>query len=357
MISKSTYLLFCVCAAGINVALAQTTSVFETAIPQTPENASYLATTSPSDDTTLFQEVEPLQLESTSRQIESFTPAEELTIPTAIATSEPIEAIELAPKAVEDDASEIPVGFGDWLGYNSTSGDSTWVTGSGNSLGIYSLEAYPSLDLDDERSLAIGTGIHFVNGPIVTDLPPRLFDIQMAYNSRRAFDNNVVLDYRVGVGIFTDFEGSARKGVRFPGHIVSYYEWHPWLVSVFGVESLDRDDISVLPVGGVVWRPRNNLIIEAVFPKPKLNLRLNNKYATYITGELGGGTWAIERANFVNDNATYRDLRLMWGIQDFEDGDDSVEFGWAFSRRLEYRSSVGNFSPEDAFIIRCRTHY
>jgi len=258
-------------------------------------------------------------------------------------------------EADEDD--EIPVSFGDWLGYNSTSGDTTWIAGSGNSLGIVSLEAYPSLNLDEEHSIAIGTGFHFLNGPIVTDLPPRLFDLQMAYNARQYFDNRVILDYRLGVGIFSDFEGSARKGVRFPGHVVSYYEWHPWLVSVFGIESLDRDDVSVLPVVGAVWRPRDNLIVEAVFPKPKINLRLNSKYSTYIAGELGGGTWAIERANFVNDNATYRDLRLVWGLHDFEDGDDSIELGWVFARRLEYRSSIGNFTPDDAFILRCRTHY
>ena len=282
---------------------------------------------------------------------------EELTIPTALATIDSDEIVEQASEVLELEEVDEAVGFGDWLGYNSTSGDTSWIAASGDRLGIVSLEAYPSLSLDEDNSLAIGTGLHFVNGPVVTDLPPRLFDIQMAYNSRHHFDNNVVIDSRLGVGIFSDFEGSARKGVRYPGHLVTYYEWHPWLVSVFGVESLDRDDISVLPVVGAVWRPRSNLIVEAVFPKPKVNLRLNGKYAMYLAGELGGGTWAIERVNEVNDNATYRDLRLVCGIHDYEDSDDTLEFGWVFARKLEYRSSVGNFAPDDAFILRCRTHY
>lgn len=276
----------------------------------------------------------------------------------------PVEppTLELAPSVMEEaeedcqeDCSE--VSFGDWLGYNSTEGDMTWLAGEGDDLGFFSLESFPTLEVGQDRALMLGTGFHFLNGPIVTELPPRLFDVQLAFQSRKIRSDRFILDYRIGVGAFSDFEGSARQGIRFPGHAVSYYEWHPWLVTVMGIESLDRDDISVLPVGGVVWRPREDLVYELVFPRPKIQVKLNSHHAMYLSGELGGGTWAIERGGTTNDNATYRDLRILLGIVDFEDGDSALEIGWAFERHLEYRSGIGNYEPDDTFILRFRSLY
>ncbi|MGB7326507.1 MAG: hypothetical protein WBD31_16655, partial [Rubripirellula sp.] len=149
-----------------------------------------------------------------------------------------IDASELAPEETDT------VFFGDWLGYNPTQHDDTWVTGNGDRLGIFSSESFPALAVGKNSNLMIGTGIHFVNGPIATDLPPRLFDLQLAHQSRKTYGERLILDTKIGVGAFTDFEGSVRKGIRFPGHAVGYYQWHPWLVSVLGIEFLDRDDVS-----------------------------------------------------------------------------------------------------------------
>ena len=78
----------------------------------------------------------------------------------------------------------------------------------------------------------------------------------------------------------------------------------------------------------------------------------------YVAGELGGGTWAIERVDDSNDNATYRDLRLTLGVMDFGDDSHSVlELGWAFDRQLEYRSGIGDRTFDDALILRCHVHY
>jgi hypothetical protein len=261
------------------------------------------------------------------------------------------------------DASELEqkdsVFFGDWLGYNPTQNDTTWVTGNGDRLGIYSFESYPALAVGKNSSVMIGTGFHFVNGPTATDLPPRLFDLQLAHQSRKAY-GPLILDTKVGIGTFTDFEGSVRKGVRFPGHAVGYYQWHPWLVSVLGIEFLDRDDVSLLPVAGIVWRPKNDIVAELVFPRPSLQIKTGRNKAMYINGELGGGTWAIERANSTNDNATYRDLRIMLGGINFGEANEdetSLEIGWAFARALEYRSANGNYHPDDQLIFRFRKHY
>lgn len=296
------------------------------------------------------------------------TPAEPIGLEPVQITLEPSEPeyLPLTGKLTaecDDDEEELQLQFGDWLGYNSRQNDFTWLAGGADNLGFVSLESFPTLKFGSKAALVTGSSIHFVSGPILTDLPPRLYDLQAALQWRREVPYlKSVLDMRFGAGVFTDFEGSSRKGIRFPGQVVSYTHWHPWFVSVFGVEALDRDDISVLPVGGFVWRVHDDLILEMVFPRPKIEMLLDRGRSVYIMGELGGGTWAIERAggpapDGTNDNATYHDLRIAVGTINYSESDTALEFGWAFDRELSYRSGIGNFKPDDVFFLRCRTLY
>lgn len=254
------------------------------------------------------------------------------------------------------DDPEFKISFGDWVGYNATQSNTTWL--AGGDFGMFSMESYPALQLGKDSAVMFGSGFHFLDGPRSPDMPPRLFDFQLAYQARKPLSNRSMLDIRLGVGAFSDFEGSARKGIRFPGHVVNYYENSSDFASVFGVEILDRDDISVLPVVGAIWRPHDDLVFECVFPRPRIQLRLSSNRAMYFGGELGGGTWAIKRDDTRNDNATYRDLRVTWGITSFDDDDDStLEIGWAFDRSLEYRSRLGDSDLDGAFILRWHKHY
>lgn len=251
---------------------------------------------------------------------------------------------------------EKPVAFGDWLGYNSAQSSTTWL--AGDQMGMFSLESHPSLELGSDASLVVGTAFHFLNGPKSTDMPPRLFDFVIGYHARRAVSVDDFLDVKFGVGAFSDFEGSARKGVRYPGHFVSYHRWKPDVVSVLGVDVLDRDDVSALPVAGVVFRCLDDLLLELVFPRPRAQLRVSDGKAMYVAGELGGGTWAIERIDRRNDNATYRDLRVTFGVMNFGEESQSVlEFGLAFDRSLEYRSNIGNRDLDSTFLLRCHVLY
>lgn len=264
--------------------------------------------------------------------------------------------------SVENDEGETDdksvVVFGDWLGYNSVKDDTTWLFGRGDDFGMFSLKSFPTLDLSDTSALVTGIGIHFLNGPIRTDMPPRLYDFLMGYHTRLPVNDRLMLDLKAGVGIFSDFEGSAREGVRGQGHAVSYFEWHPWLVSVAGVEVLDRDDYSVLPVGGFVVRPNDNMIFDLIFPRPKATFRTGEDHAVYVSGELGGNTWAIERSSGEDDVVTYKDLRVLFGAMKFgKTTDTAFEFGWAFDRELSYRSGSGDYSPNEAFLIQLRANY
>ena len=240
------------------------------------------------------------------------------------------------------------------FGYNLAQGNTTWLVGNGNDFGILSFESFPTLKTGEDSGMAAGTGFHFLGGPIQTDMPPRLFDFQIGFQQRKWSPDTFGYDVSVRVGVFSDFEGSARKGVRFPGHVVGYYRCAPMVDLALGIEYLDRDDISLLPVAGVIVTPRNKLRLELVFPRPRVDVQISPNQSLYLAGELGGGTWAIERTTMTNDVVTYRDLRLLLGISSRDDeGDESgFEIGYVFGRDLSYRSGVGDFAPHSTFLMR-----
>ena len=271
-------------------------------------------------------------------------------------------AIDVESIATEQSTGPIsdppPISFGHWLGYNATKSDTTWLVGNNDDFGIFSLESYPTLSVGDKSALVLGMGFHFLDGPVRTDMPPRLFDFHLAFHNRKIQTDHFMLDLKAGIGAFSDFEGSARNGVRFPGHVVTYYQWRPTLVSVLGIEVLDRDDVSLLPVAGLVLRPTDDLILDLVFPRPQIRVKLDSGQAIYVSGELGGDTWAIKRSNSTNDTVTYQDLRVVLGVMNVNDNHHhSFEIGWAFDREITYRSGLGNYRPEDALILRLRAHY
>ena len=276
---------------------------------------------------------------------------------TPLVLESPEDIVILESELIEHKKQTTGPAFGDWLGYNSTESDWTWLAAR-NDLGMFSMQSYPSISIGDSTSFETGWGVHFLNGPNVTDMPPRLFDLEMALRTRRLLSDHMMVDLKLGTGVFTDFEGSSRKGVRFPSHAVGYYEHHHWLISVLGVDVLDRDDISLLPVFGAIWRGNQDLICELVFPRPKIQYRISETRSFYIAGELGGGTWAVERVGGVDDVATYRDIRITCGVMKWGDRDETVfEIGYAMDRALEYRSVRGDYDPDGALILRLRSHW
>ncbi|WP_254509623.1 hypothetical protein [Anatilimnocola floriformis] len=245
------------------------------------------------------------------------------------------------------------------FGYNLRDNDTSWLMGGRDKFGMFSLENHPILPQDKTSGLVAGVNIHWLSGPVQTDMPPRLFDFQIGWQKRKWVTDSFGYDVAARVGAFSDFEGSAREGVRFPSHAVGYYRWDSQIDFVFGVDYLNRDDIQILPVAGVILTPRDDLRLELVFPHPRVELRVSPQRAIYLAGELGGGTWAIERANNAADVVTYRDLRLLFGISERTEkgGETGIEIGYVFDRDLSYRSGNGDYAPGSTLLIRLTERY
>ncbi len=80
---------------------------------------------------------------------------------------------------VAAEANEPP--GGPTFGYNTTQSSTTWVPGNNDRFGIVSLESFASLGLGEVGGVVTGLGFHFLDGPVRTDMPPRLFDFTIGY--------------------------------------------------------------------------------------------------------------------------------------------------------------------------------
>jgi hypothetical protein len=206
--------------------------------------------------------------------------------------------------------------------------------------------------------------VHFLDGPSRTDLPARLFELSIGAGWRDEIDDRWAYEVAFAPGVYADFEGSAREGVRFLGHGIVWYEQSPENLWALGIVSLDRETISVLPVVGLIHRPDDRTRLELLFPHPRVARRVSSGDELdvwgYLAGEYGGGSWAIERASGRDDVVTINDLRLIFGLE-WLDADEQVgpffELGYVFNRQVRYRSHRRDYDPDSALMLRIGSRF
>lgn len=231
-----------------------------------------------------------------------------------------------------------------------------YMPGDGEQFGWLDFENTPYLSDSQSRGITFGTGLHLLSGPNSIPLPPRLWDFILGYQSRGMFQDCFSYDVASSLGVYSDFEDSAREGVRPLAHAVgSFHKSQRW-DWVLGVDYVNRDDFKILPVmgfsfhnpTGAPWR------FDVVFPRPRIQYALSSSSRLYLAGLLGGGTWDVELPQDINDVMTYRDYRLMFGHeQTTPDGNTAAtEIGLIFNRQVEMRHSLQQVEFDDALMIR-----
>jgi len=269
---------------------------------------------------------------------------------------------EATPVDLDKMMSDVPVAvdpFGDYFYRPVGNAPPGWLIGNGDRLGIFSLTFFNgSQHKLGPLNYEFGAAVHFISGPVQTDLPPRVYDFSVGFPYHGVIGDAWSYDLTFRMGWYSDFEGSAREGIRFPSHAVVYRRTSDWWQWALGLEYLDRDDVALLPVFGALWTPSEDWRIEAVFPKPLIAYRFGGRRWTYLASEMGGGTWDIERVWGAEDVFTYRDFRLLLGVQGPGEGHDRIfEIGYVFSRHLEYRSGSPDFKPPDTILLRSVFRY
>ena len=231
----------------------------------------------------------------------------------------------------------------------------SWLPASDDNLGWITLESTPYLSQKNTSGITHAINIHWLNGPDNIHLPARVYDFVLGYQKRERLSDRFSYDVAASIGVYSDFEGSARDGVRLVSHAVGEWSVSPQFGLVFGVDYLDRDDIALLPVIGFQWQPWRlpELQIDAVFPRPEVSLAVNETDRLYVRGLLGGGTWDIEFPDEANDVMTYRDIQILFGLSRRDGKKDSrCELGYVFDRQLEFRNSPATQTFDDGFVIR-----
>lgn len=276
------------------------------------------------------------------------------------------ELIEEAVEVIDGDQPCLPPSFKEFMlkpyrHYREDEGYTSYMPGDGDQFGWLTFGSNTWQDSGANSGIEMNFNLHLLSGPEVVALPPRLYDFEIGYQAKDSLSEYFSYDYGLSVGIYSDFEDSARDGVRFPAHLVGMYHPSQELDWVFGVEYLDRDDIKILPVIGVVWHDSAypGLRVEAVFPRPRIDLQLQNNLRLYWTARLGGGSWDIEMPDDSNDVFTYRDYQILMGLETLSANKElnAWEFGFVFSRHLQFRNRPDEVNLDEAFVLRHVTRY
>ena len=201
-----------------------------------------------------------------------------------------------------------------------------------------------------------GFNMTLIDGPTVTDLPTRLYLTYVDFMWLPVVVNRWKALLSVAPSVFGDFDTGE---FRLTGKALAIFDWIPGRVQLIGgVLYLNRDNVRILPAGGVIWTPADWTRFELLFPKPKLAVRtgVGPGFEDWIfgTAEFGGNTWPIVRDSGLKDNVTYIDYRLIAGFERKLNGGAGyrLEGGYVFGRSITFTSGNGDFDPQNTFLIR-----
>ena len=125
-----------------------------------------------------------------------------------------------------------------------------------------------------------GIATHWLDGPDSPDIPSQLHDIYTEFRWLPKIGSRFRLDVAVQPGYYSDWDGSSARAFRVTGHVSGIYDWAPMFQLVLGAAYLDRPEIEVLPIAGFIWKPNEDSECRAVFPSPKIALRIR-EYRLY----------------------------------------------------------------------------
>jgi hypothetical protein len=207
--------------------------------------------------------------------------------------------------------------------------------------------------------------------PSTVDLPSDLYRISLGISWLRPINDRWAARFSVTPSYASDFRTSSGDAWRFRGMAFAFYQHSPaWKIG-FGAVATGREDLPIIPGIGAVWTPDPFTKVDLFFPRPKVSWMIahNGVRETwfYVTGGLGGGTWAFERSTGSDDVVTYRAWRLLLGLDWVPAGQSPmrraaglaghVELGYVFGRQLEFDSDTPDFKPQDAAFLSLGISY
>jgi hypothetical protein len=247
----------------------------------------------------------------------------------------------------------------------------TWLAGSNDAgaMGVNDIEvktvlALPIGCLATPLIITPGFGAHYFDGPLTTDVPGHTYEAYLDIRWMRQVSKCVGIDLAVTPGWYSDFEQESDEALRIGARGIALITCSPTFQIAVGAVYLDRDDVPILPLGGIIWSPNADFRAELMAPRPKVATRISCSgsvsHWVYVAGEFGGGSWAIQRASGADDVLNYRDYRAILGVErtDLCGGlTGRIEAGYVFGRAIEYQSVDADFDIDDTYMLRAELSY
>ena len=294
----------------------------------------------------------------------------------------------LAPPVAPEDQPTPPPGVRNGV-FQKVLFDATWLAPGGwDGMGITNLElkgifALPCPTIDSPLLITPGYAVYYLDGPKRADLPSRLNSSYVQFRWLSQINPTLGIDLAITPGVYSDFQQEAADSFRITGHAAAAWTWSDRVKLVLGAAYLNRPDAEVIPIGGIVWTPNDDVKFDMIFPIPRISRRIRRGKGTvpffaansstagghlsnekgdspqrtedwlYIAGEFAGDAWAIRRADGTDDQVVLSDYRVILGVERKTAGGLSsrVEVGYVFSRRIRYTSG-SEYWPTDTVMIR-----
>jgi hypothetical protein len=212
--------------------------------------------------------------------------------------------------------------------------------------------------------IAIPFAVSFVDEPQALGIPSELYSFQIETRVARPIADGFGFDVSVVPGWFSDLDAGDNNGFRVTGHGLATWSMSEEWQWALGAMYLGRDDVKLLPAGGVVWTMNPDTRLELLMPKPRITQRVwasgDWEHFLYTGFELfAGNTWAVTRPDNSYDKFTYSDSRFVVGheCRGPEHYRSVFEVGYVFSRTLEFRYSPEMLHPGGTLLLRLGTSY
>jgi len=259
----------------------------------------------------------------------------------------------------------------------------TWLAGEAdpNEFGINDSEvaatfAYPNfifsqqpllitpgfiLHLWDPPALDTGDSNPFLDG----ELPPRVYSAYLDFYWTPRINErwSTELDFRIGV--YSDFESAGGDAIRPQGYGAFIYQMSPVWALKGGVTYINRVDVKILPVAGLIWTPDQFTHFDITFPNPKLSHFAwrwgNTDVWWYLAAEYGGGSWEVDNIRgdgLMNggQRVDINDIRLIGGLEwtgGWVGAKGFLEIGYVFDREVVFDAAPGfTLKPDDTVMVR-----
>ncbi|MEO1498484.1 MAG: DUF6268 family outer membrane beta-barrel protein [Planctomycetota bacterium] len=215
----------------------------------------------------------------------------------------------------------------------------------------------PPLVLKAPLLISPGYGVHLFDGPAGLDVPATVHDLQLSFATFRPLTDRWLFRGNVIVGLYGDEHSlDDADAVQVTGFAMGIYNASPQWQWAVGAGYVNNADLSVIPVVGVI-NDRGWIKYEAMMPRPRIVVPLDQtpgrESSVYLSGEFGGGVWAVRRPSGVTEPLQLSRYAVLLGYERKAPGGAwRYELGYVFGRELEYQDSGDTLDVDDSLVAR-----